>query len=132
MKIGFFFNRTFIYKNSHSYTDRFYMNTVIKQTIKIFTDRMIVWVALKYTVNYYRVFRSSAYVLATIWVLISSTIDLYFDSTLWLVTAGLVLILAVAFNFIQKRSHRKGIDQSPIILDNQIKIKVLNLKVVLI
>lgn len=108
------------------------MNTVIKQTIKIFTDRMIVWVALKYTVNYYRVFRSSAYVLATIWVLISSTIDLYFDSTLWLVTAGLVLILAVAFNFIQKRSHRKGIDQSPIILDNQIKIKVLNLKVVLI
>lgn len=78
----------------HSY-DTFY-------TVLIFSDITIVLVALRYTINYYRVFRYSAFVLATILIRVSLTIEPYYDVILGVLTSFFVLALAIAYNFFQK------------------------------
>lgn len=71
-------------------------------TVLIFTDIIIVLVALRYTINYYRVFRYSAFVLATIFIRIALTIEPYYDVALGIITACFILFLAGAYNYIQK------------------------------
>uniref|UniRef100_UPI003567D8DA hypothetical protein n=1 Tax=Muriicola sp. TaxID=2020856 RepID=UPI003567D8DA len=71
-------------------------------TVLIFTDITIVLVALRYTINYYRVFRYSAFVLATILIRITLTLEKNYDVMLGVTTALFVLLLALAFNHIQK------------------------------
>jgi len=76
-------------------------------TVLIFTDIVIVLVALRYTVNYYRVFRYSAFVLATILIRIALTIEPYYDVVIGIITACFVLFLSLAFNYIQKDLSEK-------------------------
>lgn len=71
-------------------------------TVLIFTDIIIVLVALRYTINYYRVFRYTAFVLATILIRISLTIEPYYNVALGVLTSIFVLILAVIYNHLQK------------------------------
>ena len=71
-------------------------------TVLIFTDIIIVLVALRYTINYYRVFRYTAFVLATILIRISLTIEPYYNVALGVLTSIFVLILAVVYNHLQK------------------------------
>jgi len=71
-------------------------------TILIFTDIIIVLVALRYTINYYRVFRYSSFVLATILIRISLTLEPYYNVAIGVLTALFVLLLALVFNYIQK------------------------------
>ncbi len=71
-------------------------------TVLIFTDIIIVLVALRYTINYYRVFRYTAFVLATILIRISLTIEHYYNVTLGVLTAIFVLILALVYNYFQQ------------------------------
>ena len=70
-------------------------------TILIFTDIIIVLVALRYTINYYRVFRYSSFVLATILIRICLTLEPYYNVALGVLTASFVMLLALVFNFIQ-------------------------------
>jgi hypothetical protein len=71
-------------------------------TVLIFSDITIVLVALRYTINYYRVFRYSAFVLATILIRVSLTIETYYDVILGVLTSIFVLAMAIAYNFFQK------------------------------
>ncbi len=71
-------------------------------TVLIFTDIIIVLVALRYTINYYRVFRYTAFVLATILIRISLTIEPYYNVALGVLTSIFVLILAIIYNHLQK------------------------------
>lgn len=71
-------------------------------TVLIFTDITIVLVALRYTINYYRVFRYTAFVLATILIRISLTIEPYYNVALGVLTSIFVLILAIVYNHLQK------------------------------
>lgn len=87
-----FFLRTGIYLHSF---DAFY-------TVLIFTDIIIVLVALRYTINYYRVFRYTAFVLATILIRISLTLEPYYNVALGVVTTIFVLILAIVYNYFQR------------------------------
>lgn len=71
-------------------------------TVLIFTDIIIVLVALRYTTNYYRVFRYTAFVLATILIRVSLTIEPYYNVALGVLTSFFVLILALVYNHLQK------------------------------
>ena len=71
-------------------------------TVLIFTDIVIVLVSLRFTLNYYRVFRYSAFVLATILIRISLTLEPRYNVILGVVTAIFALTLAMAYNYFQK------------------------------
>lgn len=76
-------------------------------TVLIFTDIIIVLVALRYTINYYRVFRYSAFVLATIFIRISLTLEPFYNVFLGVGTAVFVFLLALSYNYIQKDLSKK-------------------------
>lgn len=67
-------------------------------TILIFSDILIVLLALKYTLDYYRIFRYSAFVLATILIRISLSTPAYFNVLIGLTSAAFVFLLALAYN----------------------------------
>jgi hypothetical protein len=71
-------------------------------TVLIFTDIVIVLVALRYTINYYRVFRYTAFVLATILIRISLTLEVYYNVALGVIAALFVLLLSIVYNHFQK------------------------------
>ena len=67
-------------------------------TILIFSDILIVLLALKYTLDYYRIFRYSAFVLATILIRISLSTPAYFNVLIGLTSAVYVFFLALSYN----------------------------------
>ena len=71
-------------------------------TVLIFSDIIIVLIALRYTLNYYKIFRYSAFVLATIFIRISLSIPAYFNVIIGVVTALFVLLLTLAYNYFLK------------------------------
>lgn len=71
-------------------------------TVLIFTDIIIVLVALRYTKNYYRVFRYTAFVLGTILIRVSLTLETYYNVVLGVITAIFILLLAIVYNHLQK------------------------------
>lgn len=74
----------------------------------IFTDIIIVFVSLCFTLNYYKVFRYSAFVLATILIRISLYLEPYYNVALGVTTAFFVLILTMGYNYFQKDfSHKE-------------------------
>ena len=71
-------------------------------TVLIFTDIIIVLVALRYTINYYRVFRYTAFVLVTILIRVSLTLETYYNVFVGVISAVFVLLLAIVYNHLQK------------------------------
>lgn len=71
-------------------------------TVLIFTDIIIALVSLCFTLNYFRVFRYSAFVLATILIRITLTLEPCYNVALGVITAIFVLILAIVYNYFQK------------------------------
>jgi len=71
-------------------------------TVLIFSDIVIVLIALRYTLNYYKIFRYSAFVLATIFIRISLSIQAYYNVIIGVVTALFVLFLTLAYNYFLK------------------------------
>lgn len=71
-------------------------------TVLIFTDIIIVLVSLCFTLNYYRVFRYSAFVLATILIRITLSLEPYYNVILGVITSIFILILAIVYNYFQK------------------------------
>lgn len=77
-------------------------------TILIFSDILIVLLALKYTLDYYRIFRYSAFVLATILIRISLSTPAYYNVLIGLTSAVFVFLLALSYNnFVGKEVRSK-------------------------
>jgi len=85
----------------HSF-DKFY-------SVLIFSDIIIVLIALKYTLNYYRIFRYSAFVLATIFIRISLSTHVYYNVVIGVVAAFFVLLLTLSYNYFLKALPSKVI-----------------------
>lgn len=68
----------------------------------IFSDIIIVLIALRYTLNYYRIFRYSAFVLATILIRISLSAGMYYNVLIGVISAMFILLLTLAYNYFLK------------------------------
>jgi len=84
-------------------------------TVLIFSDIIIILIALRYSLNYYRIFRYSAFVLATIMIRISLSAKPVFDVAIGVVAALFVLFLTMAYNYFLKEelikiTHTKKAD----------------------
>ena len=71
-------------------------------TVLIFSDIVIVLIALRYTLNYFKIFRYSAFVLATILIRVSLSTKTYYDVIIGIVAALFVLVLTYAYNYFLK------------------------------
>ncbi|WP_339664966.1 hypothetical protein [Maribacter arcticus] len=71
-------------------------------TVLIFSDIVIVLIALRYTLNYYKIFRYSAFVLATILIRVSLSAQPYYDVVIGVLASLFVLILTLAYNYFLK------------------------------
>lgn len=71
-------------------------------TVLIFSDIIIVLIALRYTLNYYKIFRYSAFVLATILIRISLSAQTYYDVIIGIVAALFILAVTVSYNYFIK------------------------------
>ena len=87
----------------HSF-DKFY-------SVLIFSDIVIVFIALRYTLNYYRIFRYSAFVLATIFIRISLSIKVYHNVLVGIIAALFILLLTFSYNYFLKILPAKAIDE---------------------
>lgn len=94
--VGFYDVKTLIttgvYK--HSFTT-FY-------TVLIFSDIVIVLIALRYTLNYYKIFRYSAFVLATILIRVALSTKPYYDVIIGVSASLFILVLTIAYNYFLK------------------------------
>ena len=71
-------------------------------TVLIFSDIIIVLIALRYTLNYYRIFRYSAFVLATILIRISLSAETYYNVAVGVTACLFVLLLTASYNYFLK------------------------------
>ena len=71
-------------------------------TVLIFSDIIIVLIALRYTLNYYRIFRYSAFVLATILIRISLSAETYYNVAIGVTACLFVLALTASYNHFLK------------------------------
>lgn len=71
-------------------------------TVLVFSDILIVLIALRFTINYYKIFRYSAFVLATILIRLALSLDAYYDVIVGVIASVFVLALTVAYNYFLK------------------------------
>jgi len=72
-------------------------------TVLIFSDILIVLIALRYTLNYYKIFRYSAFVLATILIRVALSAPTYYDVIIGVVAVLFVMTLTLVYNhFLEK------------------------------
>ncbi len=71
-------------------------------TVLIFSDILIVLIALRYSTDYLRIFRYSAFVLATIIIRISFSLKTYESIIVGLAGAVFVLLLTYSYNYFLK------------------------------
>ena len=99
--VGYNDLKTLIYTGSYLHSfQTFY-------TVLIFSDIIIVLIALRYTLNYYRIFRYSAFVLATILIRISLSADTYYNVAIGVVACLFVLALTIAYNYFLKDTSQQ-------------------------
>ena len=79
-------------------------------TILIFSDIIIVLIALRYTLNYYKIFRYSAFVVATIFIRIALSIKPYYDVIIGITAAVFVLLLTLSYNYFLKDIPQQKLD----------------------
>ena len=71
-------------------------------TVLVFSDILIVLIALRFTINYYKIFRYSAFVLATILIRLSLSLYPYHDVIVGVIAALFVLALTITYNYFLK------------------------------
>jgi len=76
-------------------------------TVLIFSDIIIVLIALRYTLNYYKIFRYSAFVLATILIRISLSVKPFYDVLIGVSAAIFILLLTLVYNYFLKKTAKK-------------------------
>lgn len=67
-------------------------------TVLIFCDILIVLIAMRYTFDYFKIFRYSAFVLTTVFIRISLTAPPIINAAVGIIAALFVVILTIAFN----------------------------------
>lgn len=79
-------------------------------TVLIFCDIFIVLVAMRYTFDYAKIFRYSAFVLTTVFIRISLTAPPFVNAILGITAVLFVLILTIAFNkIVQNNDGEKSL-----------------------
>lgn len=78
-------------------------------TVLIFSDILIVLIALRYTFNYFKIFRYSAFVFATIMIRIALSTKPYYDVLIGLTAALYVLLLTFTYNYFLNELTKKNI-----------------------
>lgn len=68
-------------------------------TVLIFSDIIIVLIALRYTLNYLKIFRYSAFVLATLLIRISLTAPPFYNTIIGVASALFILLLTFFYNY---------------------------------
>jgi len=68
-------------------------------SVLIFSDIIILLIALRYTLNYLKIFRYSAFVLATLLIRISLTIPPFYNVIIGVSSALFILLLTVSYNY---------------------------------
>ena len=71
-------------------------------TVLIFSDIIIVLIALRYTLNYYKIFRYSAFVLATLLIRISLTVPPFYNVIIGVSSGIFILLLTLSYNYFLK------------------------------
>ena len=71
-------------------------------TVLIFSDIIIVLIALRYTLNYNKIFRYSAFVLATILIRVSLSTKPYYDVIIGVVASLFMLTVTIVHNYFLK------------------------------
>jgi hypothetical protein len=66
--------------------------------------------ALRFTINYYKIFRYSAFVLATILIRLSLSLYPYYDVLVGVIAALFVLALTVTYNYFLKNIPDEKLD----------------------
>jgi len=100
MVIGFFDVVSFYEKGSYlSSFNTFY-------TVLIFSDILIVLIAMRYTLEYPKIFRYSAFVLTTVLIRISLTAPPYINAALGIIASLFLLTITLAFNYFMKDDKR--------------------------
>lgn len=77
-------------------------------TMIIFSDILIVLIALRYTMDYNKIFRYSSFVVATIFVRLALSVKPYYDVLIGVFTTFFVLLLTLSYNYFLKEdsSHK--------------------------
>lgn len=73
-------------------------------TVLIFSDILIVLIAMRYTLEYPKIFRYSAFVLTTVLIRISLTAPPYINALLGITASLFLLAMTVAFNYFLKEN----------------------------
>ena len=68
-------------------------------SVLIFSDIIIVLIALRYTLNYYKIFRYSSFVLATILIRIALSAEEHYNVAIGVASALFVLLLTISYNY---------------------------------
>ena len=71
-------------------------------TVLIFSDILIVLIALRFTFNYYKIFRYSAFVLATILIRVSLSVEPVYDVIIGVTASLFILALTITYNYFLK------------------------------
>lgn len=80
-------------------------------TVLIFCDILVVLIATRYTFDYFKIFRYSAFVLTTVFIRISLTAPPIINAALGIIAAILTLGLTIAFNKIVIEGEGYSIDK---------------------
>lgn len=71
-------------------------------TMLIYSDILIVLIALRYTLNYFKIFRYSAFVVATIFIRLALSLEPYYDVIVGVFASVFVLLLTLTYNYFLK------------------------------
>lgn len=105
LSVGFYDTKTLIETGDYLHSfNMFY-------TILIFSDIIIVLIALRYTLNYYKIFRYSAFVLATIFIRVSLSIEAIYNVVIGVITAFFVLLLTLSYNYFLKDISKINVEK---------------------
>ncbi len=92
-----------IYDTSHLIETGTYLHSFhMFYTVLIFSDIIIVLIALRYTLNYLKIFRYSAFVLATLLIRISLTAPPFYNVIIGVSSALFILLLTLSYNHFLK------------------------------
>lgn len=71
-------------------------------TILIYSDILIVLIALRYTMDYFKIFRYSAFVVATIFIRLALSLDPFYDVVVGVFASVFVWLLTLTYNYFLK------------------------------
>ncbi|MFD1615309.1 hypothetical protein [Gelatiniphilus marinus] len=71
-------------------------------TMIIFSDILIVLIALRYTMDYYKIFRYSSFVVATIFIRLALSVKPYYDVLIGVFATVFVFLITLTYNYFLK------------------------------